>query len=153
MRLWVESLYAAVINAGEGRGSENVASLKTSFIGLTFYFSPELLSLHIEEKLIELCPGYDVFFPFSPPPPRKYAGLGEVSSSGFWNSFPLQLLLSELFSFLSPTSTAGPFFIFSGIKGSFYVATSLLHWLPAAVDKVRCLKESSEWVCSFVFLT
>lgn len=76
-------MYAAVINAGEGRGSENAASLKTSFIGLTFYFSPELLSLHIEEKLIELCPGYDVFFPFSPPPPRKYAGLGEVSSSGF----------------------------------------------------------------------
>lgn len=79
-------MYAAVINAGEGRGSENVASLKTSFIGQTFYFSPELLSLPIEEKLIELCPGYDVFF-FSPPSPLrtplKYAGLGEVSSSGF----------------------------------------------------------------------
>lgn len=40
---------------------------------------------------------------FSP----KYGGLGDVSSSGFWNSFPFQLLFSELFSFISPTSTVG----------------------------------------------
>ena len=35
----------------------------------------------------------------------KYEGHGEVSSFGFWNSFPLQLLPSKLFSFIFPTST------------------------------------------------
>lgn len=43
---------------------ENISSLKTSFIGQTLDFSLELLSLHSVEKLIELCPGYDVFFFF-----------------------------------------------------------------------------------------
>lgn len=53
----------------------------------TLDFSLELLSLHSEEKLIELCPGYDVFwhlfffiFFFTSP---KNRGLREVSSSGF----------------------------------------------------------------------
>lgn len=67
---WVASLYVAVINTREERGSDCVASLKTSFIGQTLYFSSELLSLHIQEKLIELCPGYDVFFFLSAPTPQ-----------------------------------------------------------------------------------
>lgn len=51
----------------------------------TLDVSLELLSLHSEEKLIELCPGYDVFrlfsfFFFTSP---EYRGLREVSSSGF----------------------------------------------------------------------
>lgn len=89
------------MNSGGGGGSENITSLKTSFIGQNFWFLPGAPFPTLGRKANWIVPRIWCFF--SP----KYGGLEEVSSSGFWNSFPSQLLLSELFSFISPTSTVG----------------------------------------------
>lgn len=86
---------------------------KLLLLDQTFDFSPELLSLHLEEKLIELCPGYDAFF--FPPPSMEV--LQKCPPQGFEIHFLCNLLLSELFFFISPTSTVGCILsIFESIK-------------------------------------
>lgn len=110
------------------RGQQEHYILENFYWTKLLDFSLELLFLNLEEKRIELCPGYDMFF-FPPPSFHKYRGLGKVVSSGFWNSFPTQFFFSELFSFISPTYDVGYILIFPGLKvclegGSRYLQAS-----------------------------
>lgn len=65
------------------RGQQEHYILENFYWTKLFDFSLELLSLHLEEKLIELCPGYDmfVFSPLAPSPSTEV--LEKWSPQGF----------------------------------------------------------------------